>query len=91
MSNRKGGHLCDDGVTGAITNLEQRTVSTSVSAINIPALRFFYSFPLDVRQRIGSLAEHTHVYKKVIPLGPRDNNEYKYICQTCGNQYTRAP
>ena len=31
MSNRKGGHLCDDGVTGAITNLEQRTVSTSVT------------------------------------------------------------
>lgn len=28
-----------------------------------------------------------HKFKISIPSGPRDNNEFDYVCETCGHTY----
>ena len=29
--------------------------------------------------------EHEHDYKKVFPIGPRDNNQFDLVCNVCGH------
>ena len=57
----------------------------SLSALSIPAVKSFLDLPPAVLESIQDFAKHTHDYEKKIPEGPRDNNEYIYICRTCGH------
>ena len=57
----------------------------SLSALRIPAVKSFLDLPPAVLESIQDFAKHTHDYEKKVPEGPRDNNEYIYICRTCGH------
>ena len=70
------------------SNVEEWTVSTN--ALNIPAVKIFFSFPREVLECIGTFSQHTHIYRRDIPPGPRDNNEYDFVCRTCGHEYGRS-